>query len=185
MVEEWRWIKGYEGLYEVSNLGNIRSWIKAGGGGTTMRSSPRIRKHYIRKDGYHYIGLIDKSYQVHRLVAEAFIPNPENKPQVDHIDTDPSNNRVDNLKWATQSENNLNPITRKRRSEVLKGNKNLIKVGRMIQESRGKKVICVDTGEVYPSINKAVQVLGRGVGKCLDGKVETYNGKVYRILEEV
>lgn len=185
MTEEWRWIKGYEGLYEVSNLGNIRSWIKAGRGGTSMRRSPRIRKHLIHKDGYHYIGLGDKNYQVHRLVAEAFIPNLENKPQVDHIDTDPSNNRADNLRWATQSENNLNPITRKRRSEVLRGNKKLIESGNRIRELRGKKVICEDTGEIYPSICIAQSIVGMGSRKSLQRKSNSYKGRKYRVLEEV
>lgn len=99
MEETWKDIKGYEGLYQVSSYGRIRS----------------IRNNIIRKTtyagkGYKRINLIvggkAKYYYIHRLVAEAFIPNKENKPFVNHKDTNILNNNFNNLEWCTCKENN-------------------------------------------------------------------------------
>lgn len=103
MEEEWRDIEGYEGLYQVSNLGRVKRL-------------PKIMKTTTDAQGYKVISLKDESgkakvVKVHRLVAQAFLPNPENKPVVDHINTDRGNNFVDNLRWCTQKENCNNPIT--------------------------------------------------------------------------
>ena len=113
MQEIWKDIKGYEGFYQVSNMGRVKN-IKG-----------KIRKSRIIKSGYVIIDLNKnchkKTYYVHRLVAETFIPNTENKPEVDHINTDKTDNRVENLRWATRKDNQNNPLTRKRNSETHKG----------------------------------------------------------------
>lgn len=100
MNEEWKDISGYEGLYKVSNLGNVYSF-----------KTNKILKTPIGKRGYPNLNLLkngkQKLYVVHRLVAKAFIPNPDNKPEVNHIDGNKTNNCVDNLEWVTSRENTL------------------------------------------------------------------------------
>lgn len=98
MEEIWKVIEE-EPKYEVSNFGNIRN-----------SKTKRLRKLEMNEKGYLRVKL-NKQYRVHRLVATAFIDNPENKPEVDHIDGDKRNNRVDNLRWVTGKENMNNENT--------------------------------------------------------------------------
>ena len=113
--EVWKPIKDYEGLYEISNLGRVKSL------NYKRTGKEKILKNTVCNDGYLKVGLTkngkDKVFRIHRLVAEAFIPNPENKPYVDHINTIREDNRVENLRWATAKENNNNSLTKKKMSE--------------------------------------------------------------------
>lgn len=106
-MEEWRDIKGYEGLYQISSLGEVKSVERISPQGHRLKE--RIRKTYIDRYGYRAINLckngVITKYDIHRLVAIAFIPNPEEKPQVNHIDGNKLNNCVENLEWNTCSEN--------------------------------------------------------------------------------
>lgn len=111
MLELWIPIKGYEGWYEVSNLGNVRSVDRrvdfADGRHANYIGQPiKQTKHY---HGYWVVNLFKNKKQdsryVHRLMAEAFILNPENKPNVNHKDRDKTNNQLSNLEWCTQAEN--------------------------------------------------------------------------------
>ena len=104
MKEEWRDIAGYEGKYQVSNLGRVKSL-----------NYKRTGKHKILKllkgsDGYFYIGLckngIKKNNLVHRLIAQSFIENPDDFPEVNHRDENKQNNKVSNLEWCTHQYNN-------------------------------------------------------------------------------
>ena len=119
MEEEWRPIKNYEGLYEISNLGRVKS-LNYRRTGKENVLKPRKQK----KGGYLQIILckngMKKMVSVHRLVAEAFIPNPDNKPCIDHINTIRDDNRVENLRWTTYEENMNNELTKEHRSDSLK-----------------------------------------------------------------
>lgn len=111
-MEEWRPVPGYEGYYEVSNAGNIRSverYVKAGDHLALIKSQEM--KQHVGTNGYPIFGArkdgTHKHLSVHRCVAEAFIENPYNNPTVNHIDGDKNNNDVSNLEWVTYSENLL------------------------------------------------------------------------------
>ena len=104
-TEQWKFVPEFEGLYEVSNHGNVRS--KTG-----------VLKPYAAYKGYLYIDLYNgskksrKKFSVHRLVALVWVPNPDNKPEIDHINGINTDNRAENLRWVTRSENCSNENTR-------------------------------------------------------------------------
>lgn len=121
--EIWKPIKGYEGLYEVSNLGRVRSLDREiiYKNGTKHIHKGKILKLQYDRYGYLYIILNNKcdtkKCTVHRLVAEAFIPNVDNKPCIDHINTIKDDNRVENLRWVTYKENMNNELSKKHMSD--------------------------------------------------------------------
>ena len=111
--EIWKDVSGYEGYYKVSNFGNVKSCartINHGLGGADRSIKSRVIKPYGDNHGYHSVSLSKngkvRKHKVHRLVAEAFISNPENKPTVNHKNEIRTDNHVSNLEWATYKENN-------------------------------------------------------------------------------
>jgi hypothetical protein len=112
MTEIWKDISGYEGLYQVSNLGRIKSLNRINLAERKLKG--RIRKVFDIGDGYIQVVLRKnnkpKHLMVHRLVGIAFIKNPQNKPQINHIDSNKSNNIALNLEWCTASENQIHAI---------------------------------------------------------------------------
>lgn len=171
-MEEWKKIDGYDN-YSVSSEGRVRN-----------DKTLRILKVGYNKDGYLNVKLWkngkEKNFLVHRLVAIMFLPNPENKPCVDHINCVRDDNRVENLRWSSQKDNCNNPLTRKRSSEARKGKrtgKNNPMYGRTGENHpNSKKVICVTTGKIYGSINEAERQTGVKQGdiiRCCRGKRKT------------
>lgn len=139
MKEIWKHVVGYEGYYIVSNFGNIRSiernGTKKGGNILSLRTNKiGYKQCNIQKDGK------TKTVLVHRIVAQAFIPNPLNKPNINHKDFDKTNNCVDNLEWVTQSENCLH--SGKHISESKMGVKNGM-YGKKAWNS-GKKIVLTE-----------------------------------------
>lgn len=155
MEEIWKDIPSYEGYYQVSNLGNFRSLpriIKYKSNGTRNYPSKALLTE-TTKDNYQRIVLmkdgIKTRYQAHRLVALTFIPNPDNKPFINHIDGNKSNNVVTNLEWCTASENMIHADNTGLRDMSTH------------QPSNSKRVKCIEIGEVFASYAKAVKWLGK------------------------
>lgn len=125
--EIWAKIEGWDG-YEVSSHGRVRSFWKHVGGkrGHVLHPDPqRILKGWLYRKGRLYVNLWkgnkQKHFQIHRLVAIAFIPNPNNHPQIDHIDRNHRNNHVSNLRWCNNQQNNLNHSIQSNNTTGVKG----------------------------------------------------------------
>lgn len=135
LSEVWKPIEGYEGRYEVSNLGRIKSYVRSRNG--------KILKPHDNNQGYLHTSLVDEngnyySTGIHRLVARAFIPNPFNKCTVNHKDGVKSNNRVENLEWMTIKENV---------DHAWKNN--------LAHSARAVPVMCIETGKQFSSSYEA------------------------------
>lgn len=153
MEEEWRDIKGYEGLYQISSKGQVKSLARPCKGFGDYYAKERIKK--ISRDGVGYCRVAlskngkKKHILVHRLVAKAFIPNPDNLPEVNHKDENKENNYVDNLEWCTPKYNSnygnrnekLREINRRYFKAVYQIDKNtgeIIKLWECIREASRK-----------------------------------------------
>lgn len=120
MAEIWKDITGYEKYYQVSNMGNVRAKHFYGKNLSTKDNGIKNLTLVKSSTGYYVVSLKGKQFHVHRLVAKEFIPNIENKPCIDHINTIKTDNRVENLRWVTQKENLKNEISEKRRLDAIR-----------------------------------------------------------------
>lgn len=161
MTEEWKRIEvngvTYES-YEVSTWGRVRSLNYKGTG------KIEIMKQKEDKYGYLVVRLYKngkrKEYFVHRLVAIMFIPNPYNKPTVNHINENKHDNRVENLEWATQKEQINHGTRTERQAKTRRERSKTYKQG----ERKSKRVLCVETGIIYDSTMEVERVLGLSHG---------------------
>lgn len=162
----WKDIVGFDGAYQVSNDGQVRSVARTviASTGSVYHLKGKLLRPADNGDGYLFVALrcAGKYVQrtVHRLVAEAFIPNPEHKETVNHIDGNKSNNLVANLEWATQAENNTHAIQLGLRSGWTQEARARVSLASKLRE--GKAVRCVTTGQVFSSMREAEKTLGLG-----------------------
>lgn len=166
--DDWRDIEGYEGLYQVSRYGEVRSldrYVRS------KNDSMRLSRGCTRaldetKEGYLQVGLYDiegngsplgKVKMVHVLVARAFVPNPDNKPQVNHKDGNKKNNCYKNLEWVTAKENTDHAIRTGLRKSTYWTKDEALYWGALSNEQRKVKVRCIETGEVFDSQSDAAR----------------------------
>lgn len=161
MKELFKPIKGYEGLYEISSFGRVKNVNR----NSFLKLKPtncgylkvNLSKPYDDKKG-HYL----KTYTIHRLVAEVFIPNPDDLPCVNHKDENKHNNHIDNLEWCSHAYND-NYGTRNSRMGAKKST----------------AIRCIETGKIFKSIREAALFANRKestISSCLSGKTKTSGG---------
>lgn len=177
-MEEWRDIKGYEGKYQISNYGNVKSLERYDI--TNHKVNEIIKRTEKNQRGYIRVTLENphKKFMVHRLVANAFIDNPYNLPQVNHIDGNKENNNVSNLEWCTRSDN-LKHAYKENLIERRAGKKHPLYGVKEGLCKCSKKVVCVTTGEKFDSIIEIERKLGINhsvISRCCKGKGK-YAGK--------
>ena len=185
MTEVWKDIKGYEGLYQVSNLGRVKSFDRTiiDKIGRKYNKKGRILKPMPNHKGYLRVPLCDdcgkrKNFFVHRLVCEAFHENPEEKPCVNHIDENKTNNVASNLEWCTYKENN-NHGTRNERAGKASGKTRSQPVGQYTRE--GKLI------KVWQSSMEVQRQLGFNQGNISQvarGERKTANGYIWKYIEK-
>lgn len=163
-IERWEWVPDYPGKYRVSDHGRIQSLLTG-----------RILKPTPSGNGYRKVTLCHNGVytqrNIHRLVAQAFIPNPENKPHINHKDGDKSNNCATNLEWVTRSENQLHC-----RREL----------GTWCGPPK-KPVICIETGQVYEDAAMAARDIGAsrsGVNLVCLGYNQTIKNLHFKFKED-
>lgn len=183
MQEIWKNVVGYEGIYEVSNLGNVRSLDRTVPSkyiDVTANIKGKQLKPIKNKYGYLRVNLCNdsgrKSKFVHRLVAMAFIENPNNFPQINHKDENKLNNSVENLEWCSAKYN------------CNYGSHNLL-CSLHNRNKKGKPVIGINTkGEIitFPSMREAERngFNARGVWACCNGRQKTHKGYEWRVCNE-
>lgn len=175
--EEWRDIKGYEGLYQISNYARVKRLNKRvrAGFGSYRTVSEKILKPQKSKYGYMRIALtknnVRKIHFIHRLLYEAFVGKVIDGYELDHIDTDKTNNSLSNLRMVTSKENKNNPLTLQHYSI---SNKKKAK-------RRGVIVMDLDSNILYnfSSLSDAARelnILVSGIGHCCRGEFDSYKG---------
>lgn len=161
-MEEWRDIVGFEG-YQVSNYGQVKSL------NYRRTSKEQILRQTTNRDGYKVILLKKKHCSVHRLVAQAFIPNPDGKSDVNHISGNKTDNTVFNLEWTTRKENV----------------RHAFESGLASNKYHEKKIICHQNGEIYNSLKEAGEMLNIpscGICSVLKGTQKTTHGYTFSYI---
>lgn len=172
-MEIWKDITGYENLYQISSLGNVKSL----GNGNSNNSKERILKPNKLKNGYLQVALYknnQKWYKIHRLVASEFIENPNNYPIINHKNEIKTDNRVENLEWCDTLYNRNYGTTNRR---ITESNTNNPKIS--------KQVLCVETGVIYPSTHQVERELGFAnthISNACRGKYKQAYGYTWRYI---
>ena len=170
-MEVWKDIPGYEGKYQISNRGRVKSLPR--NEKFCKRSTAIILKTFTCGSGYQEVILKDhgrrKPHLIHRMVATAFVPNPEGKEEVNHKDGNKDNNDCTNLEWVTPRENIRHSFDE------------------LEHKLNTRSVVCVETGEVFGSIKAAADTKGLQlplIWKCCNGRQQTTGGYHWKYEEK-
>ena len=183
-------IKGYEGLYKIDKDCNVYRFFKNSYNKLTPRETTWGYYNFsLTKNGQ------SKNYYAHRLIAQAFIPNPGNKPYINHIDGNKQNNKIENLEWCTAKENNLHkydvlgykkPLLTNEQKHSL----SIVHLGKNTGKDNGKsvKVQCNETGKIYDCIRdcaKDINGTPQGIRDVLNGKYHKHRKLTFNYYKEV
>ena len=183
-MEEWRPVEGFENLYKVSNNGQVKN------------SDGKVLSQTVRGRGYLGVNLHKdgKQFQkyTHRLVADAFLENPNNYPCINHKDENKVNNNIENLEWCDYKHNNSYGTRMSRIAESLRGKNHSLETRKKMQNAHagkhygGKKVVCEENGIIFDSAQIASLSLGLNrcaVAEVCRGKSKTAGGYHWRYYE--
>lgn len=185
MEEIWKDIKGYEGKYQVSSIGRVKSLkrtLSPGYYGKGRTTEEMLLRPFANQQGYLRVQLSKnsqrKKYMVHRLVAEAFIPNPNNYKCINHKDETHTNNNVDNLEWCTHKYNSNYGTLKERLSAI-----------NLNHPAKSKRVEQLDKKgnhiAFFPSVHEAERVYnikGNDVSQCCRGLIKSAKGFLWRFI---
>jgi hypothetical protein len=200
-MEVWKDVPGYEGLYQASNIGRIKSLVKWDGNHWTkekIMSFHKDKKGYIKsslsKDGKH------KTIYVHQIICKTFIPSIENKPHINHKDGNKQDNSVNNLEWCTQQENNIHRFkvlgykisdeTKKKMSLRMRGKNNPMygtnRSGINAPTYKGK-IICLNNNKIYDICSDAckdLNISASAISNVLNNKRKQSKGYIFKWCKE-
>lgn len=198
-AEVWKDVKGYEGYYQVSDEGRVRSsdrYLRIRGGGKQLKKGRILRPVFNKRNGYFSVGLykdtVKTNKYMHRLVAEAFCDNNQNKPEVNHKDENKTNNNADNLEWVTRLENNVYndrhlKIGKKSRDTMMDNG-----IYQKLKNKRSKPVLQIDmeTGLIiaHESITDATKTNSKfdraNIKRVASGKQKIGHGFYWEFVED-
>ena len=192
--EIWKPIKGYEGKYEVSNLGRVKSKERISNCcyNSTRKTKEKIIAHYLEKNGYLSVCLFKEgkhTKRVHKLVASAFIPNPNNYPCINHINGNKLDNNMNNLEWCTYS-HNVKEAFRLGLANNSEKQRNAVR--EYCKKHKNKPLVQLDiNNNLIKEWNSAVEVeekMGisrKNISQCVRGKNKTAGGFKWLFKEQI